>query len=147
MPFSVSQHLGVDPEALSKAGAFDAILDVDTKRFIDPAPLEASSAPEFRAARQTIDSHFEREEGVSLAMLSIVVRTQNRQSAQSHIVGVSGSDDVSGLAVTVRPADRVSQTRGRWDISSDRSVIHRVAREIQEHAVSMLQQSSYSDGT
>ncbi len=48
MPISVSQHIGVSPEAFAETGAFDAILDVDSRLFIDPHLLQATAALELQ---------------------------------------------------------------------------------------------------
>lgn len=58
MPISVSDHLGIPAIALARADAFDAILDVDSKLFIDPLLLRASEIPEFADADVTIQTRF-----------------------------------------------------------------------------------------
>lgn len=59
MPISISEHVGIDPEVFAKSGAFDAILDVDSKLFIDPHLLQATNAPELATSYQKVTKRFE----------------------------------------------------------------------------------------
>lgn len=57
-PALFSSHFGIETKALRTLGAFDPVLNLDTKLFIDPLRLGASKQPEMRAARQTYLDHF-----------------------------------------------------------------------------------------
>ncbi|HEY6804431.1 MAG TPA: hypothetical protein VI306_12715 [Pyrinomonadaceae bacterium] len=58
MPVSISQYIGVSAKQFDNTGAFDAILDVDSKLFIDPHLLQSSTAPELSASYKTIQKRF-----------------------------------------------------------------------------------------
>jgi len=55
---SASDHLGVPKSEFDSTGAFDPILDVDSRLFIDPLLLRAASEPEFQNVRDTIELRF-----------------------------------------------------------------------------------------
>ncbi len=59
MPISISEHIGVDAKTFDKTGAFDAILDVDSKLFIDPHLLQETAAPELSTSYQKVTKRFE----------------------------------------------------------------------------------------
>lgn len=59
MAVTVSDHLRISAGALDALGAFDAVLDVDTRLFIDPALLRATTASEFGSAATTLDRRFQ----------------------------------------------------------------------------------------
>lgn len=58
MPLSISEHICVNPEVFDQTGAFDAILDVDSRLFIDPHLLQATGAPELSGAYQKVRARF-----------------------------------------------------------------------------------------
>ena len=58
MPISVSQFVGVSAKSFDQTGAFDAILDVDSRLFIDPHLLPASSAPELAKSYGKVKKRF-----------------------------------------------------------------------------------------
>jgi len=58
MPVSMSMLLDVDPSALADLGAFDPILDLDTRLFIDPHLLKHVDVPEFEQSYQNLQDHF-----------------------------------------------------------------------------------------
>jgi hypothetical protein len=58
MPQSVSQHLKIDKGAFEATGAFDAILDVDTRLFIDPKLLRVTEVLEFKDSIAKIQQRF-----------------------------------------------------------------------------------------
>ena len=55
MPVSIADHLGLSQETLDAAGAFNAILDIDSRLFIDPRLLRSSQVPDFAPAATLID--------------------------------------------------------------------------------------------
>lgn len=58
-PRRFSEHFGIAPELMTKAGVLDPTLNVDTRLFIDPLLLESSSHPEMaEGARGTYEQHF-----------------------------------------------------------------------------------------
>jgi hypothetical protein len=59
LPTSVTQLLKINPIEFGKAGAFDAILDIDTHLFIDPFLLKGTSASELSKSYEKIHCHFE----------------------------------------------------------------------------------------
>jgi len=59
LPVSISEHIGVDPDIFDKTGAFDAILDVDSKLFIDPHLLQETAAPELSTSYQKVTKRFD----------------------------------------------------------------------------------------
>jgi hypothetical protein len=58
VPTSVSQQFKLVPKRLAKAGAFNAILDVDTHFFIDPVLLRKTGVPELKNSHQRVLNHF-----------------------------------------------------------------------------------------
>lgn len=58
MPIKFSEQFNISPDLLEQLGAFDVILDVDTRVFIDPALLENCTAPEFAGVRQKVEEYF-----------------------------------------------------------------------------------------
>jgi hypothetical protein len=58
MALTVSEHLGLDQRAFRRAGAFDTILKVDSKFFIDPRLLSRTRVPELRRSYRTVQAHF-----------------------------------------------------------------------------------------
>ncbi len=59
MPVTISEHLRLPTRALEDLGVFDAVLDSDTRLFIDPALLRATEVPEFKSAASTLTRRFE----------------------------------------------------------------------------------------
>ncbi len=59
MPVTASEHLGLPDDSLEALGAFNAVLDSDTRLFIDPALLRASTIPEFETAATTLERRFQ----------------------------------------------------------------------------------------
>lgn len=58
-PERFSEHFGVAPDAMARAGVLDPTLNVDTRLFIDPLLLENSSHSEIaEGARSTYEQHF-----------------------------------------------------------------------------------------
>ncbi len=58
MPQTVSQFIGVTPEEFAKTGALDAVLDVDSKLFIDPHLLQSTKAKELKGAYTKVRQRF-----------------------------------------------------------------------------------------
>lgn len=58
MPISFTDEFKIDKEAFLKTGAFDVILDIDSKFFIDPALLSQCKVPEFVNSKQKVETHF-----------------------------------------------------------------------------------------
>lgn len=58
MPITFSEQFNVASSVLENSGAFDVILDVDTRVFIDPALLELCTEPEFVDARSKVERYF-----------------------------------------------------------------------------------------
>jgi hypothetical protein len=58
LPVSISQHIGISADEFDKIGAFDAILDVDSRLFIDPHLLAASTAPELSRSYAKVKKRF-----------------------------------------------------------------------------------------
>ena len=59
MPVTISNHIGIDTKTFAKTGAFDAILDIDSKLFIDPHLLEDCKVPELASSYSKVKKHFE----------------------------------------------------------------------------------------
>jgi hypothetical protein len=59
-PVRFSAYFGIPPSVLSAAGAFDPILNADTRLFIDPLLLGKSSHPEMIAASEDWHDYFRR---------------------------------------------------------------------------------------
>jgi hypothetical protein len=58
-PVSFTEHFKVPPEVLEAAGAFDPILNADSRLFIDPLLLASSTAGEAQQAARRLRKHFE----------------------------------------------------------------------------------------
>ena len=57
-PVSVTEYFNIDPVEFKKTGAFDTILNVDTRLFIDPFLLPHTSAPELQNGREKMLEYF-----------------------------------------------------------------------------------------
>lgn len=57
MPTKFSEAFKINPITLDELGVFDAILDVDTRVFFDPALINLTSAPEFQDAKMKIEKY------------------------------------------------------------------------------------------
>jgi hypothetical protein len=55
---SFTDKFGLDKELFAASGAFDAILDVDSQLFIDPALLGICKAAEFKYAKKKVETYF-----------------------------------------------------------------------------------------
>ncbi|MDO9318251.1 MAG: hypothetical protein Q7V56_08625 [Gammaproteobacteria bacterium] len=60
MPTSLSMLIDLPQSALNSRGAFDPILDLDTRLFIDPHLLKHEDIPEFRNSYISLQAHFQR---------------------------------------------------------------------------------------
>ncbi len=58
MAVSISDYLGVDKNAFAETGAFDAVLDVDSKLFIDPHLLQSTAALELKGSYAKVQTRF-----------------------------------------------------------------------------------------
>lgn len=58
MPISFTDKFKINKDILGSNHAFDPIIDLDTKFFIDPALIELCSEPEFINAREKINNFF-----------------------------------------------------------------------------------------
>lgn len=58
MPISFTDKFKIQKDLLKASNAFDPIIDLDTKFFIDPALIELCNAPEFLDAREKITNFF-----------------------------------------------------------------------------------------
>ena len=58
MPVTFSEQFNIAKSVLENTDAFDVILDVDTRVFIDPALLELCTEPEFIDARSKVELYF-----------------------------------------------------------------------------------------
>lgn len=58
MPISFTDKFGLDKEVFLNTGAFDVILDVDSRLFIDPALLECCDIEEFKGAKEKVEKYF-----------------------------------------------------------------------------------------
>ncbi len=58
MPISFTDHFGLNKGQFSSTGAFDVILDVDSRLFIDPLLLGLCTVKEFRGAKDKVEKYF-----------------------------------------------------------------------------------------
>ncbi|BCA57150.1 hypothetical protein W02_42900 [Nitrospira sp. KM1] len=58
MPKTITQEFALKQGQFSKTGAFDALLDLDSRLFIDPHLLRRTTQPELSGARKTLEEHF-----------------------------------------------------------------------------------------
>lgn len=58
MPISFTDYFNVNKDDFSKTGAFDVILDVDSRVFIDPAVIRECTIEEFTNSKDKIESYF-----------------------------------------------------------------------------------------
>lgn len=58
MPNSLSKIIGIDPTELTDRGAFDPVLDLDTRLFLDPHLLKHCDIPEFSNSYKLLQDHF-----------------------------------------------------------------------------------------
>jgi hypothetical protein len=58
MPNSLSKIIGIDPTELTDRGAFDPVLDLDTRLFLDPHLLKHCNIPEFSNSYKLLQDHF-----------------------------------------------------------------------------------------
>lgn len=59
MAISISEYLDLDPERFDETSAFDAILDVDSRLFIDPHLLKFTEAPELEKSYESVSARFQ----------------------------------------------------------------------------------------
>ena len=71
MPVSFTDKFKLDKKAFQATGAFDTILDVDSRVFIDPALLDDCVIPEFVGARAKAENYFAN-------IITLLTYTQNR---------------------------------------------------------------------
>lgn len=57
---SISDHLNLNSKTFESCGAFNAILGVDSKLFVDPPLVYKSAIPEFSKAKEKIHNYFNR---------------------------------------------------------------------------------------
>jgi len=73
MPKSLSMLLGIDSSDLTDRDAFDPILDLDTRLFIDPHLLKHSEVEELKGSYTKLQQHFraigKTEQGSGLAIV------------------------------------------------------------------------------
>lgn len=58
MIVSFTDAFSIDKNAFDHTGAYDPVIGVDSRLFVDPALLELCQAPEFDKARQEVEGHF-----------------------------------------------------------------------------------------
>lgn len=58
MPISISEEFSIDQVTFEKTGALDAILDIDSRFFIDPHLLRKTKIPELKGSYQKVHAHF-----------------------------------------------------------------------------------------
>ena len=58
MPQSLTSYLGIDQSELTDRGAFDPVLDLDTRLFLDPHLLKHCDIAEFKDSYQRLQQHF-----------------------------------------------------------------------------------------
>lgn len=58
MAQSLSSYLGIDPSELTDRGAFDPVLDLDTRLFLDPHLLKHCDIIEFEGSYERLQRHF-----------------------------------------------------------------------------------------
>ena len=58
MPISISEHFQLEERKFLKLGAFDALLDWDSKFFVDPFLLQKCKTKEFKGAHQELLKYF-----------------------------------------------------------------------------------------
>ena len=58
MPLSVSDYIKVEPEAFNQTGAFDAVLDVDSRFYVDPLLLSKVAVPELIGSHDKVTRRF-----------------------------------------------------------------------------------------
>lgn len=55
---SISDHLKIDSKIFESTGAFNAILRIDSKLFVDPPLVYKSKIPEFSNAKEKVHKYF-----------------------------------------------------------------------------------------
>ncbi len=58
MPITFTDEFKINKEIFLETGAFDVILDIDSKFFVDPALLGQCQIPEFLEAKQKVEKYF-----------------------------------------------------------------------------------------
>jgi len=58
LAISFTDKFGIDKKRFATTGAFDSILDVDSRLFVDPALLRICRAAEFKNAREKVEKYF-----------------------------------------------------------------------------------------
>lgn len=58
MPYSVVEQYNLDKKKFDATGAFDAMVDWDSRYFVDPRLLVKATTPEFQGAHQDLIKHF-----------------------------------------------------------------------------------------
>lgn len=111
MALLLSEYLGIEREAFSKIGIFDAVIGVDTKLFVDPLLLNKTGVPEFENSRSELISYFQKV--MTLVRFEDTERTK-RKAVQlltfPEPVGVSigyGNDNDNGAGVGPEKAEKI----------------------------------------
>lgn len=73
MSKTISEFIGVSVETFEATGAFDAILEIDSKFYIDPLLLKGTSAPELSGSYQRLNDRF----GEILKLLALSKRAND----------------------------------------------------------------------
>lgn len=71
MAQSISNYLNISPRDFAATGAFDAVLEVDSKLFIDPHLLKYTTAPELVGSYQKMIEHFS-------DVIKLLIRSERR---------------------------------------------------------------------
>lgn len=58
MPIAFTDKFSINKENFNETGAFDVILDVDSKIFIDPALLGVCTVKEFKGSKEKVEKYF-----------------------------------------------------------------------------------------
>ncbi|MBE3100797.1 MAG: hypothetical protein IMZ47_00770, partial [Firmicutes bacterium] len=116
-PKSFTEHFGIDPAALDRMGILNPMLNVDTKLFIDPVLLDASTRPEIsQQATNSFRQYF--SEVITLLRASRsredlswrTVREKFRtREIRSTCLGY-GASGIQGYAIGLELATRITGT-------------------------------------
>jgi hypothetical protein len=74
VPTSLSSHLGIDSTELTDRGAFDPVLDLDTRLFLDPHLLKHCEIAEFEKSYESLQRHF-------IAIAKLLSASKSREDA------------------------------------------------------------------
>lgn len=111
MAILLSKHLNIAPGKMTEMGVFDAVIDIDTKLFIDPTLLSKTKITEFKSSRSAMLEYFRKV--IDLMKFGESVKTKKiavKNLTFPEPIGISigyGNDNDNGAGVGPEKAEKI----------------------------------------